>query len=46
LSSPERLVRLGAIESLRVTDRPGLDGVLASRAAQENDEEVLQALKW
>jgi HEAT repeat protein len=46
LSSPERLVRLGAIESLRATDRPGLDGVLASRAAQENDEEVLQALKW
>ena len=44
LSSPERLVRLGAIESLRETQRPGLEGVLAARALKETDEEVLQAL--
>lgn len=44
LSSPERLVRLGAIESLRVAERPGLDRVLAARALRETDEEVLQAL--
>jgi len=46
LSSSERLVRLGAIESLRETERPDLKGVLASWAAQEKDEEVLQALRW
>ena len=44
LSSPERLVRLGAVESLRVTERPGLKPVLAARALEESDEEVLQAL--
>ena len=44
LSSPERLVRLGAIESLRVTERPGVETLLASRALEETDEEVLQAL--
>jgi HEAT repeat protein len=44
LSSPERLVRLGAIESLRMTERPELEKVLASRALEETDEEVLQAL--
>jgi hypothetical protein len=44
LSSPERLVRLGAIESLRMTERPGLEKVLASRALEETDEEVRQAL--
>ena len=44
LSSPERLVRLGAIESLRVAERPGLERVLAARALQETDQEVLQAL--
>ena len=45
LASPERLVRLGAIESLRVTERAEVDGILASRALEESDEEVLQALK-
>jgi HEAT repeat protein len=44
LSSSERLVRLGAIESLRVTERPGLESVLASRALEETDAEVLQAM--
>jgi HEAT repeat protein len=44
LSSPERLVRLGAIEVLRVTEQPELAAVLASRALKETDEEVLQAL--
>ena len=44
LSSPERLVRLGAIESLRATRRPGLERVLAARSLEETDEEVLQAL--
>ena len=44
LSSPERLVRLGAAESLRMTKRPGLDQVFAARALEESDEEVLQAL--
>ena len=44
LSSSERMVRLGAVESLRVTPRPGLAGILASRVAQETDREVLQAL--
>jgi hypothetical protein len=44
LSSPERLVRLGAIESLRLTERPELERVLASRALEETDEEILQAL--
>ena len=44
LSSPERLVRLGAIESLRGARRPGLQDVLNARAAEETDEEVLQAL--
>ncbi len=45
LSSPERLVRLGAIESLRETARPELEEVLAARALTETDEDVLQALK-
>jgi HEAT repeat protein len=44
LSSAERLVRLGAIESLRETARPGLEAVLAARAVEETDEEVMQAL--
>jgi HEAT repeat protein len=44
LSSPERLVRLGAIESLRGASQPGLADILASRAKSETDEEVLQAL--
>jgi len=45
LSSPERLVRLGAIESLRVMERPEVEDMLASRALDETDEEVLQALR-
>ncbi len=44
LSSRERLVRLGAIESLRTSGRPELEKVLASRAREETDEEVRQAL--
>ena len=44
LSSPERLVRLGAIEALRAAPHPGLQDVLAARATSETDEEVLQAL--
>jgi HEAT repeat protein len=44
LCSPERVVRLGAIESLREAPRPGLETVLAARAAAETDEEVRQAL--
>jgi HEAT repeat protein len=44
LSSPERLVRLGAVESLQGAARPGLQDVLASRLKTETDEEVLQAL--
>ncbi|MGD0297983.1 MAG: HEAT repeat domain-containing protein [Bryobacteraceae bacterium] len=44
LASPERLVRLGAIESLRMKERPELEKILASRALEETDEEVLQAL--
>ncbi len=44
LSSPERMVRLGAIESLQMAPRPGLQDILASRAKEETDEEVLQAL--
>jgi HEAT repeat protein len=44
LCSPERMVRLGAVESLRVTPRPGLETVLASRVPNEADQEVLQAL--
>ncbi len=44
LASPERLVRLGAVESLRETGRPELEQVFAARAVEETDEEVLQAL--
>jgi HEAT repeat protein len=44
LSSPERLLRLGAAESLRGTARPEFEDVLAWRAKAETDEEVLQAL--
>jgi HEAT repeat protein len=45
LSNSERLVRLGAIESLRMGERPALANVLAACALTENDEEVLQALR-
>jgi HEAT repeat protein len=44
LSSPERLVRLGAIESLRVLRPQRLENILSERAIQETDEEVRQAL--
>jgi HEAT repeat protein len=44
LSSAERLVRLGAIESLRMTERPGMAEILAASALEETDEEVRQAL--
>jgi HEAT repeat protein len=44
LASPERMVRLGAAESLRAAGLPGLEPVLAARASQESDEEVRQAL--
>jgi len=44
LSSAERLIRLGAAESLRAAERPGLEPVLTARALEESDEEVLQAL--
>jgi HEAT repeat protein len=44
LSSTERLVRLGAAESLRMNERPGWGTLLAARALEESDREVLQAL--
>lgn len=44
LSSTERLVRLGAAETLRMAQRPGVEPILAARALEESDEEVLQAL--
>lgn len=45
LTSPERLVRLGAIECLRETDRPELEKVLAELVLTETDEDILQALR-
>ncbi len=45
LTSPERLVRLGAIESLRETYRPELEEVIAERALTETDKDILQALR-
>jgi HEAT repeat protein len=44
LASPERLVRLGAIESLREAAAPGVQAVLARHATTETDEEIRQAL--
>jgi len=44
LSSAERLVRLGAAESLRASGRPDMEPLLAAHALEESDEEVLQAL--
>jgi HEAT repeat protein len=44
LSSTDRLVRLGAAETLRAAEHPGCGSVLAARALEEPDEEVLQAL--
>jgi HEAT repeat protein len=45
LSNPERLVRLGAAESLRVSGRPGYEFTFAACALKETDDEVLEALK-
>ncbi|MGJ5813660.1 HEAT repeat domain-containing protein [Paludibaculum fermentans] len=44
LKNPERLVRLGAVESLRITNQSGMEVVLAARALEETDDEVRQAL--
>jgi HEAT repeat protein len=44
LSSPERLVRLGAAECMRTDSRPEVEPLIAARALEETDEEVLQAL--
>jgi HEAT repeat protein len=44
LSSPERLVRLGAIEALRGAAQPGLQETFDRCAQTERDEDVLQAL--
>jgi HEAT repeat protein len=44
LSSTERMVRLGAAETLRTTEQPGLKPLLAARVLEESDEEILQAL--
>jgi HEAT repeat protein len=44
LSNAECLVRLGAAEILRSVTRPGLEAVLAARAREEPDPDVLQAL--
>jgi HEAT repeat protein len=45
LSSPERLVRLGAVETLQEQPRAGLAEVLAQRTLTETDEDVRQALR-
>ena len=44
LSSSERLVRLGAAETLRTSAHAGWGPILAAHALEESDEEVLQAL--
>lgn len=44
LASPERLVRLGAVESLRLANRREVGLILAAHALEESDDEVLQAL--
>jgi HEAT repeat protein len=44
LADPERLVRLGAVQTLRMAGRPEVESLLGSRALAEADEEVLQAL--
>jgi HEAT repeat protein len=47
LASPERLIRLAAIESLREASRPELDQIFAAQSRHETDEEVVQALnRW
>lgn len=44
LSSPERLVRLGASEALKMSARLELEAILRARTLEETDVEVLQAL--
>jgi HEAT repeat protein len=44
LSCTERLVRLAAAEAIRISERPGLEQVLAARVPKETDAEVLEAL--
>jgi len=44
LSCTERLVRLAAVEAIRMSDRPGIQQMLAARVREETDEEVLEAL--
>jgi hypothetical protein len=44
LSSTERLVRLAAAEAIRMSERPGIECVLAARVREETDAEVLEAL--
>jgi HEAT repeat protein len=44
LCSSERLIRLGAAESLRLSGRPESAAILAGTISQETDEEVLQVL--
>jgi len=44
LSNAERLVRLAAVEAIRMTERPELEFVLAARLSEETDDEVLEAL--
>jgi HEAT repeat protein len=45
LSDAERFVRLGAAESLRLIERPGLKPVLAAHTLNESDEDVLHVLQ-
>jgi HEAT repeat protein len=44
LSNAEPMVRMGAIEALKIADRPELKSLLALRALTESDEEALQLL--
>jgi len=44
LSSTDRLVRLAAAEAIRMSERPGIESVLAARIREETDGEVLEAL--
>jgi len=45
LFNEERLVRLGAAESLRITHHPDLNRILAARAREETDADVLKVLQ-
>jgi len=44
LSSTERLVRIAAVEAIRMAGRPGMELMLAERLREETDNEVLEAL--